>query len=225
MRTLLELFQKSPFGPLVEHAKKANECVQNVRPLFEALLAEDFGRVDEIYQRISKIEHEADEIKAEIRDGLPKSVFLPVDRGDMLKHIKQQDLVADCAEDVGVLLTIRRTRIHPGLKPQLLLFIDKVIETSEQLERLAEAFQALVKASFGGPEVDKVLELIRDVDRKEWESDQLQIALAKEMFRIEKELDPVTIEMYLRVFKALGDIANHAQSAADNLRMMISRTH
>ncbi|MGH7542820.1 MAG: DUF47 family protein [Gemmatimonadota bacterium] len=56
-------------------------------PLLEAFLAERYDEVQEIYQRVSGLEHEADDIKREIRNHLPKWFFLPVDRGDMLKGI------------------------------------------------------------------------------------------------------------------------------------------
>ena len=35
-----KLFGRSPFGPLVEHARKVHECVALVHPLAEAVLLE-----------------------------------------------------------------------------------------------------------------------------------------------------------------------------------------
>ena len=90
MRAIAELFGKSPFGPLVEHTNKVHQTVREVRPLVEAFLDEDYEEVELIYERISKLEHKADVIKREIRNHLPKSLFLPVDRGDMLKFLKEQ---------------------------------------------------------------------------------------------------------------------------------------
>ena len=67
MRTILSMFAKSPFKPLVSHIDKVNECVDQVIPLFEALQSKDYNKVEEISERISTVEHKADKIKDDIR--------------------------------------------------------------------------------------------------------------------------------------------------------------
>ena len=47
-----ELFGKSPFGPLVEHAKKVHECVEVIRPLMEALVNEDSVEIRKLQDRM-----------------------------------------------------------------------------------------------------------------------------------------------------------------------------
>src|SRR5690606_23053950 len=84
VRSILGLFAKSPFGPLAEHTQRVHDTVVLLRPLMEAFIEGDWARTQEIYERISRLEHDADVIKNDIRDHLPKSLFLPVDRGDVL---------------------------------------------------------------------------------------------------------------------------------------------
>jgi predicted phosphate transport protein (TIGR00153 family) len=83
------------------------ETVALVEPLFEAFLAGDGAATRRLYEQISKLEHRADNIKNDIREHLPKSLLMPVDRGDVLLFLKEQDRLADRAEDLGVLLTMR----------------------------------------------------------------------------------------------------------------------
>ena len=80
MNIIKELFAKSPFGPLVEHTKKVHECVEMIRPLMEALVNEDYDEIRRLQDRISKLEYEADTIKHNVRDHLPRRYFMPVDR-------------------------------------------------------------------------------------------------------------------------------------------------
>ena len=93
MRSIAGVFGRSPFRPLAQHTEKVNDTVQLVRPLMEAFLAGDWAKTDELYVRISKLEHKADVLKSEIRDRLPKSLFLPVDRGEALEpgHFRFRD--------------------------------------------------------------------------------------------------------------------------------------
>ena len=75
MRTILSMFAKSPFKPLVSHIDKVNECVNQIIPLFEAFQSEDYNKVEEISEHISTVEHKADKIKDDIREHLPQSIF------------------------------------------------------------------------------------------------------------------------------------------------------
>ena len=132
MRTFHQLFGKSPFALLVEHTRRVHRTVELIEPLFEAFLAEDWETCEALYEKISKREHKADLEKNKVRDQLPKSMFLPVDRGDVLKYLKEQDSIADAAEDVAVLVTIRKTPCPEALKPLVLDFVAQVILTSER---------------------------------------------------------------------------------------------
>ncbi|MGH7550375.1 MAG: TIGR00153 family protein, partial [Gemmatimonadota bacterium] len=193
IRAIAELFGRSPFGPLVQHTQKVNETVREVRPLLEAFLAKRYDEVQTIYDRISDLEHEADTIKREIRNHLPKWFFLPVDRGDMLKFLKEQDAIADTAEDIAVLLTVRRTIVPEDLHAEILAFVDKVIEVSELLVEAAGEIENLQEAGFGGREADRVIEQIEQVSHGEYEADKLQTNVSRHLYEIEDQVDPISV--------------------------------
>ncbi len=221
MKPLSSLFGRSPFGPLVEHAKKVSSCVQLVRPMAEALIAGEYEKMEELQNRISKAEHEADLIKNGIREHLPKQFFLAVSQRDLLHFLHQQDEIADAAEDFAVILTFREMKLHPKMVEMYREFLDKVLATCEQTVSATEELGLLLEASFGGPEADKVLEIIDDVSRKEWEADRLQRKLIKRMFTLEEDLGPVNIMILSESFKALDALADASENTANNLRLMI----
>ncbi|MDX1623454.1 MAG: TIGR00153 family protein [Gemmatimonadota bacterium] len=223
MKAIAELFGRSPFGPLVQHTQKVHECVLEVRPLIEAFLEGRNETVEGIYDRISTLEYEADKIKTEIRNHLPKSLFLPVDRGDMLKFLNEQDAIADVAEDIAVLLTIRETDVPPDLHEEILDLTEKVLEVSEQLVQAAGELEALQEASFGGKGAERVIAMIEEVSQGEYEADKIQTAVTRHLYEIEDRIDPVSVYFITKLFRLLGEIANHAENTGDNLRMMLTR--
>jgi predicted phosphate transport protein (TIGR00153 family) len=223
MRTFHQLFGKSPFVLLVEHTRRVHRTVELIRPLFEAFLDEDWDRCEALYKKISKREHKADLEKNKIRDQLPRSIFLPVDRGDVLKYLKEQDSIADAAEDVAVLITIRKTPCPEELKPLVLDFVDQVIRTSEELVAAGSVLTELVESRFGGPEVERVLTMVANVNDQEWEADKRQRALSRAIMEREDELDAISIVIWMRIITTLGAIANHAENTGDMLRMMLAR--
>jgi len=221
MSIISKLFGKSPFEPLYQHMLKVKACVDLVRPLIDAFLKGEEEKVDEFAKKIFKAEHEADLVKKEIRKRLPKSMFLPVARGDILRFLKEQDNIADSAEDLAVLLTLRKMRVPDELKDELKELVEKVLETYETAMRVSSEIKVLAETSFGGTEAHRVMELIEEIKVGEWEADKAQMAAAKKLFSIEKKLDPVTVMLWMHIFKELGALANHAENAGDQMQVML----
>ena len=224
MSIISKLFGKSPFEPLYQHMVKVKECVDLVRPLMDALLQGETKKVKEIAKKIFKAEHYADMVKKDIRSQLPKSIFLPVARGDLLRFLKEQDHIADSAEDLAVLLTLRKTMVPEEMKEDLKDFVDKVLETYEMAMIVSSEIKVLAETSFGGAEAHKVTELIEQIKVKEWEADKAQMKTAKKLFSIEEKLDPVSVVMWMNILKELGTLANHAENAGDQMRVMLHST-
>ena len=107
MRTtspLGKLFGRSPFRPIQEHMEVVHECVETVLPLFEALRDRDRAALLRHKQQICELENRSDELKNDIRSHLPKSLFMPVDRRDLLDLLNAQDSIADACQDIAELL-------------------------------------------------------------------------------------------------------------------------
>ncbi len=221
MTLIKQLFGKTPFEPLVAHTKKVHECVKLVKPLVESLLKEDRDGLGRLQDKISKLEYEADLIKHQIREALPRRFFLPVAREDLEQFLHCQDSIADNVEDLAVILILRDTKVHPELVAELNDFVDQVLQTSDSLMAAAQEMQNLAETSFGGAEAETVLERIKNLGKDEWKADRMQRKLSQHIYSIESELDPVTILFYEKILHALSSIANAAENTGDLLRRMI----
>lgn len=223
MRPIIALFGKSPFGSLAQHAQQVRETVDLVEPLIEAFLAEDRDKTEQVYERISKLEHKADNIKNDIRDHLPKSLLMPVDRGDVLTFLKEQDRIADRAEDLAVLLTMRRMQVIEPMREPMRELAAAVKATADAWFKVARELTTLEGASFAGPEVDRVMESIRAISNLEWEADKRQAQASRIMFDHEEEIGAVAVMLWMNIFRVLGSIADHAENTADLLRVMLAK--
>ena len=223
VRSILQLFGKSPFGPLQSHMRKVHECASQVGPLFNALLAGDSARVESIAHDLSRLEHEADEIKNGIRANLPKSIFLPVDRGDLLDLLGVQDAIADHAEDLGILLRMRPLTVPPALRGPLPELVAKATAVTDEADRLMEELDELVEASFSGPEAGKVMSIIDNLGVLEHECDLVQWKFAHLVFTIEKDLTAGELWMWLKLGNKLGDLANAGENVGKRLSLMLHK--
>jgi len=221
MSLIQELFGRSPFGPMVEHTKKVHECIELVKPIMEALAHENFEEIHRLQDKVSKIEYEADQIKHEIRANLPRRFFLPVDRSELESFLRCQDKIADYVEDFAVILTIRNTTIHPSLIDDFFAYVDQIFQVTGTLLTAAVEMQNLAEVSFGGAEARTVLDLLTGLGEEEWKADRMARKISRRIYRLENELDPITIIFYEKMIIALGSIANEAENAGDKLRNML----
>ena len=223
MSWLTQLLHKSPFGPVLEHQRKVQQCAELVPPLVDACLAGNTERVTEVAKQLSTLEYEADQLKNSVRDSLPQSIFMPVSRADLLNVLSAQDAVADCAEDVGVLLTMRPMEPPPLEVCELLRqLVNSAVDVVGSATEVVERLEALVSASFAGPEAKRVLKLIDQVDRKEHLADKIQDQLAKAFFRHEDQFKPAAIFMWIKIFNKIGDLANYSERTTHLVRLFLA---
>jgi predicted phosphate transport protein (TIGR00153 family) len=221
--SLLEVFWgPSPFKLVLEHTMKVHECVELLRPLTEALLAGNYGEIKELHRRMSKTEHDADIIKARIRQRLSEVYLLSVRREELNRFISVQDDVADSAEDYSVVLLLRNTKIPPKLKEDFLAFVEQVIKVSEHLLKIAGELSVLAESAFAGEEAKRVFEAFERIGEEEWTADKLQRKFALHFYSMEDRLDPVTLMFLDKYCYTLSTVANSAEKASKYLRQIIT---
>lgn len=223
MTIIGDLLGNSPIGHLVDHASKVHECVELVKPMIEALIAEDWEWINELHYKVSKIEYQADQLKHEIRDHLPRRYFLPVNREELDGFLQCQEKMADYAEDFSVILTIRKTKLHPELHEKFMDFVIQIFQVSGTLLTAAVEFKNLAEVSFSGAEARMVLELINTLGEEEWKADKLARKLSRAIYELEDEVGPIDIMFYEKMLLKLSAIANEAENAGDYLRAMLRK--
>jgi hypothetical protein len=97
--------------------------VAEVPGLFNAVIEQDVAQLEAQKDKIFVKEGEADEIKNDLRDHLPKSMLLAVDRRDLLELLAMQDAIADIAQDIAGLLVERKMEVPEGMAEPLMRFV------------------------------------------------------------------------------------------------------
>lgn len=221
MQTLARLFGRSPFAPLQTHMIKVANCVKKIIPLFEAFEKEDTSLIESLSQEISELEHEADLTKNDIRNHLPKGLFLPVDRGSLLEMLSVQDLIADVCETTAVLLTLRKMQIQSFFKDDFKSFLNKNLETFYGVQKIIQELDELLESSFGGVEAEKVRIMVEDVAYKEHEAELLQRRLMKNLFRHADDMPYPDFHLWMKIFEQLGSLSHLSEKLANRVRMTL----
>ncbi|MFI8606748.1 TIGR00153 family protein [Pseudomonas sp. NPDC077186] len=219
----VSLFGRSPIGPMQQHIAKANECAANLVPFFEAVMAEDWDRVEQVQQEMSRLEHEADKLKKSVRLHLPKSLFLPVPRSDLLELLSVQDKVANRAKDIAGLMLGRQMAIPQALQPLMRTYVQRSVDASAQALKAMNELDELLETGFAGREAVLVETLIEELGVIEQDTDRLQIEVRRNLFKLEKDLPPVDVMFLYQIIDWIGDVADRAQRVGNRLEQLLAR--
>jgi uncharacterized protein len=220
---LVRLLVKSPLSRVTEQMEAVVACARKVPELVARVREGNHEAVIEVAKQTSILEGRADDVKNELRHHLPTSLFLPVDRRDVLRLLSEIDAIADAAEDVGVLLTFRRMEVPEGLGPLLERFVASSMDAVDAAASLVALTGDLLESGFGGQPAEQVRTAIDALHRKEHAADKLQDQCAKLIFSQEDEMSPVALFMWMKVLNRIGDLANHAENVGDTYRLFIAR--
>lgn len=219
---LANIFGSSPVRPLEKHIDVAYRCTKNLTGFFDAVVADDWDRAGVARDAIYDLEHKADDLKKEIRLHLPKSLFMPVPREDLLELLLVQDKIANRTKDVSGLVLGRRMQIPDPIAEMFLEFVKRNVAAAKQARKSVRELDELFTTGFRGAEVTLVSALIEELDTIETETDELQAELRGALFKIESTLDPVNVMFLYRVIELTGEIADMAERVGRRLELLLS---
>ncbi|MCB1858438.1 MAG: TIGR00153 family protein [Gammaproteobacteria bacterium] len=217
------LMGSSPFKPMQAHMQLVKECVAEVPGLFDALIDGNEEELTAHKDRIFSKEQEADDLKNDLRAHLPKSLFLPVDRRDLLEILELQDTIANTAQDIAGLMMERNMSVPKGMEASLRELVKLCVDTNDRAAAIIGELDELVEMGFRGKEATKVEEMVADLNRIEDETDRLGIALTRSLFAQEDDMKPVSVIFWYQMIQWIGDLADFAEKVGDRMRLLVAR--
>jgi predicted phosphate transport protein (TIGR00153 family) len=222
MSLIGNLFGRSPVRPMQQHMRVAVDCARAVLPLIEDMAA---GRTENLAshrETIDGLEHDADDIKHEIRSRLPRRLLLAMERRDLLEILDFQDSIADVAQDIAGLADQRSMAIPEGLGEPFLDLTRRAIAACELAQAIIDTLDELVETGFAGREVARVEAMIEQLSHLESETDDLAERLHRKLFERETELGVSTVFWY-DMIRWIEGMANYADRVGSRLRLLIAR--
>jgi predicted phosphate transport protein (TIGR00153 family) len=218
-----EMLGKSPVHPIQDHIDTACECAALLPSVFEAANLNDWDKVDTVNERIRNLEHDADKIKLQIRSNLPKSLFMPVPRQDLLELVLVQDKIANITKSTSGMIKQRKIQIPAGMYEEFMVFVRLCVDAAEFAKKSVNELDELYETGFRGAEVKLVQELIDNLDKIETKTDLKQYAMQNELFKIEKEMPPIDAIFLYKIIDKVGEIADMAERVGRRLELLLAK--
>lgn len=219
----LNMFGRSPIQPLEEHMAKVHACVKHLAPFFEAVLKQDWVEVETQQQNISRLEKEADAMKRDLRLHLPKGLFMPVSRSDLLELLSVQDKLANKAKDIAGIVLGRKMVFPEAIATAFTPYLLRCIEASKQADVAIHELDELLETGFSGNEIKLVEGMIATLSQIERDTDEQQIHLRSTLFNLEDKLPPVNVMFIYKIIEWTGDLADRAQDIGDRLQILLAK--
>jgi len=216
------LFGPNPFSLLKEHMRVALSCAEELPGLFQALLDGDRTEVKRRKDLIFTLEQDADDIHKKVRQHLPRTFLLPVNRRDLLDLLEMQDKIADVTQDVAGLLVERQMTVPDGIQGHIMPYVEECIKVCRYGASIVEELDELLETGFSGPEAVSVSSMIDTLNEMEDVSDERGMDIARALFKFEDQMNPVSVIFWHRLIEWIGDTADYAEAVGNRLRLMIS---
>lgn len=217
------IFGASPIRPLQKHMAQVIECVAELIPFIDAVLAHDTEARSHHHKAIVDREHAADTLKKELRLHLPTSLFMPIDRRDVLEVLTMQDRVAGAVRSVSGVMVGRDMHIPEAIKEQYRSLVAHCVDACNTAYSAICELDELVETGFGSKEVELVNGILDELDTIEQETDEQQREIRHTLFEMETELPPVDVMFLYRTIDKTGEIADRAQRVGSRLQLMLAK--
>ncbi|MDP2647352.1 MAG: TIGR00153 family protein [Desulfobacterales bacterium] len=221
MGIISNLFSRSPFSPLQAHMERVASCVKKIEELFNAYVLKDYDLMARLAEEISNLEQEADLTKNDIRNSVPKGIFLAINRSDLLEILSLQDTIADKAEDIGILMTLKKLEPLKDLQEDIKIFLAKNLEAVYHVHGIIREMDELLETSFGGKEAKKVMRMVEKVAFLEHEADVIQHELMKKLYNADDVLSYRSFILWMNILQTIASLSNTSEKLANRVRMLL----
>lgn len=217
MSTIGKLFGRSPFSQIQQHMDQVSKCVDKMSEALAAVKDGNFDQLDGIANEVSHLEHQADQIKDDIRERLLKRVFMPIDRSEVLEILSLQDSIADTAEDICKVLTIRPLPFPDDIAEDYSKFVDMNVQACRTCALIISQMDELIESGFGGFEAERIRSLAKDTALAEHQADVVQMSLLKKLYAHDTDFSTGEFHLWMRATRVLSRLGNISENLADRV--------
>lgn len=214
---------RSPFGPLTRHIQKVDHGTDLLTDFFQACSEGDWDKAQAQYREISDCEHEADELKDQVRLNLPNTLFLPISRSDLIELIEAQDRILNKVKDIAGLMTGRRMQFPNTLLEPINAYIQVTVDSVHQARKVLEEIDQLLESGFGRNISEVIEDMVVELGKLEHRADKEQVIIRGHLLAQEAELPPLEVMFLYKIIDWIGMVSDRAETVGSRLQIMMAR--
>ena len=221
MKFINRLFPKdSPVDLMKRHAQLAEDACNYLPDVLGKYFYEQ--EIADIGQKVDQIEHDADDIKVEIRKAYAELKYTYFDKVDALFILHKQDGIIDKADDVIKMLMMNQIKnLDHLIIKDVVALAHTVVDSVSKMTHAVSNLSIVAESSFSKREIAKEKEDLMSVEETESRSDDESVNLGKRVYAMKEKLNPVDVLFLQDIIRNLAKIADRAERVAEKVRMLI----
>ncbi len=217
------IFGASPVKPIQQHSDRCYKAARELVVFFDAVKLEDWDAVGAAREEIVNLEHEADELKHDIRSNLPTGLFMPVARDDLLSITHFQDEIANTARDISGLVIGRKMTVPKLMQESFSAYVQRSVDAAKKMRTTIRQLDELYETGFRGNQAELVESLITELDQIENDTDDMQIGLRSLLESLESDMSPVDVMFLYKIIEMVGQVADNSEAVGRRLELLLAR--
>ncbi len=191
-----------------EHFEIVEQCVKAAVDTVECYLNEDMDGTTAMGLETDRLEREADQMRRKIYNIMGTGAFMPILRGDIHCLVEEIDDLADCAEDVGDVISGERPDIPREFHETIRKIMDSTFKQCQLAQKIIGGFFGLNDNMQVQSGIDEITKIEREIDALEWD-------VTRQIFSSEL---PLANKLHLKQFlHHLSSISDKAEDVMDVL--------
>ena len=211
---------QSPLELLLKHASLCTEAAQIMKESVSEYL--DGATVDDKSAEIDALEHDADQIKLQIREMSAKLKWTYFNRVDFFELLHNMDSIIDAIDDVLKMLTMNVVEdLTEDIKTDIRELTVLVAESVQHMYESVEKLKLIAESAFAPKEVRNGDDRVSVVEREETSSDTIGIQIGKKLFNKKHKMNAVDITFLNNVVILLMHVEDKAKNVVEKVRLII----
>ena len=198
------------------HVELVYECVHKLKDVMKHFYEHDFESMDEEVKEITRMEHEADEIRRKMEIEFFHGAFLPFDREDRIVLAEQVDAVADEVESTAYAISLGKITFPKSFKENFKELVDASCDAVSLLKECVELLDT---------DLGDALSKAHDIEEKEDEGDKIERRIIRGLYDAYRK-DEISILKFIElknITEKIGNIADRAEDASDRIPIMVAK--
>lgn len=189
----------------------ANCCCQAASYLEECLKHYDYKNINQMLDKMHRLEHDADAKKHEMTAALAKAFVTPLDREDLAVISQNIDEVADCIEEVLQRFYVNQIQ---AVTPEALVFAGKIVECTNLMRDMLTEL-----SNFKKPQ--KLHNMIIDLSHMEETCDKMYLDATLKVREHCK--DALDIIFWREIYDHMEDCADACEHVGDSIELIVMK--
>ena len=210
---------ESPLTGLLKHYELIASGMTLIQHAVKAYAEGDNQNFIYLKEQVDQIEEEADRVKRNIRNHMPRGLFMPVDKTIFFTYTRSQDNILDSGQDGLNWLAMHNIKIPEEITPDLETYLQDAKESINALRPPLEATIELVNG--GTADRNEIKQMCREVLRRHKIVNREQREIISKLYALDMPFKQ-TYQL-LRFVEELHDMSHNTEGCADMLRAMIAK--